>query len=171
MITFDKAKQFAHDELLGSDLTLDENVIIEKSFGWFFGVSENYGCSGIIVDRDNGHVFPLGSGHTLEEYFDAYVAGFKYDFYDLTILSIQDISKTARLLFRLFMRCVIPEDENRAISQISQAYSVEQIQLALKSLPCTFSNQKFNLHFETFQEIDKADCCKYQLIGHYQDNT
>ncbi len=171
MIAFDKAKKLAQDKLSGSDLTLDENVVIEKPFGWFFGVSENYGCSGLIVNRDDGHVFQLGSGFTFQEYFDAYEAGFKYDFYDLTISSVQDISKTAKLLFRLFMRYFIPEGENGTISQISQAYSIEQIQLALKSLPCTFPNQKFNLHFEIFQEIDKADCCKYQLIGHYQDNT
>ena len=171
MITFDKARKLAQDKLSGSDLALDEQVVIEKPFGWFFGVSENYGCSGLIVDKDNGHVFQLGSGFTFEEYFDAYEAGFKYDVYDLTILSVQDISQTTKLLFKLFMKYVIPENKNGTTWKIPQLCSIEQIQSALKSLPTTFSNQKFHSQFETFQEIDKANCCKYKLTGYYQDNT
>jgi len=171
MITFDKARKLAQDKLSGSDLALDEHVVIEKPFGWFFSISENYGCSGLIVDKENGHVFQLGSGFTVAEYIDAYEAGFRYDVYDLTILSVQDISQTAKYLFKLFMRYVIPENENGTVWETPQLYSIEQIRSALKSLPCAFSNQNLNSHIETFQEIDKANCCKYKLTGYYQDNT
>jgi hypothetical protein len=164
------AKQLAHEKLFGSDLTIDENIIIEKPFGWFFALSENFGCNGLIVDRDNGHVFALGSAYAPERDFMAYEAGFKYDFYDLVILSVRDIPQTVSLLVKLNMTYVIPEEENGIIWRIPQRYSPAQIQLALNSLPFTISNQGFYFHFETFQEIDKADCCTYQLIGHYQEN-
>jgi hypothetical protein len=174
MITLDEAKQIALSEI-GQNLVLDESATLEKPFGWYFNRRTKdgdllVGSNGFIVDRENGHIFQLGSMFPLERDFAAYEAGFRYDFYDLRILSVDDLPKTLDLLLKLGMTYVIPEEEYGTVWKIPRSYTPEQIEDALHSLPCEFLEQKFYFQFEIFLEIKKTGCCKHQLIGHYKEN-
>jgi hypothetical protein len=103
MITFEEAKHIAKTHLKGSTIVaVKEEGIVEKSFGWYFPIKSKtgeliIGSKGFIVDREDGHVFTLGSSFTPKRDFAACEAGFRYDFYDLTILTVQNISKTVLL--------------------------------------------------------------------------
>jgi len=152
MITFQEAKQIAIENLKGSVFVVSESQIAEKTFGWYFPIKSKsgelyVGSNGFIVDRENGHVFTLGSAYPPERDFAAYEAGFRYDFYDLTILTVRDIPKTVHLLLDLTMSYVIPEEEYGTVWKIPTLYSESQIQTALQSLPFTFKNQKFYFRY------------------------
>lgn len=176
MITFSEAKQIALEKI-GSDFILNENEIIEKPYGWYFSCRSKsndeivFGSNGFIVDREDGHVFQFGSAYSLERDIAAYEAGFRFDLYDLIILSVSNTQKTVQLLLDLDMHYVLDEEENGTVWKIPKKYEREQIQSALQSLPCTFPNQKFYFMFEKFLEIDKENCCTYQLDGHRQNKS
>ncbi len=177
MITFEEAKQIALDKIR-PDCALIDDATMEKSYGWYFRYQSKayiqsgdvrdmlFGSGGFIVERDDGYVFEFGSAYPLERNLVAYEAGFKYETYDLTILSVSDIQQTVRLLLSLRMKYVIPEEENGTVWKIPRGYTEVQIRSALTSLPYTFLDQKFHFQYEVFLSIDKAGCCKYQLHGH-----
>ncbi len=156
MITFNDAKAIALKEIArDSDLIPNEVATLEKPFGWYFQYATKsgeilFGCNGFIVDRDDGHVFQFGSAYSLERDFAAYEAGFRFHSYDLTIVSISNLEKTAQLLFELRMTYVIPEEESGIVWIIPKTYEKEQILSAFQSLPCTFSNQGFILCMKNF---------------------
>jgi hypothetical protein len=182
MITFEEAIQIAHDKI-GPDCALIDNATMEKPYGWYFCYQSKayiqsgddryalFGSGGLIVERNDGDVFEFGSAYPLERYLAAYEAGFKFDTYDLTILSIRDIQQTVRLLLSLKMQYVVPEEESETVWRIPQKFTEDQIRSALASLPHTFYDQKFDFGYETFLAIDKAGCCKYQLYGHRADKA
>lgn len=182
MITFEEAKKIAQDKI-GPDCALIDNETMEKPYGWYFcyqskayiqSGDDRYalvGSGGFIVERNDGDVFEFGSAYPLERYLAAYEAGFKFDTYDLTILSIRDIQQTVRLLLSLKMKYVVPEEESGTVWRIPQKFTEDQIGSALASLPHTFYDQKFNIIYETFLAIDKAGCCKYQLHVHRADKA
>jgi hypothetical protein len=88
-------------------------------------------------------VFEFGSAYPLERNLAAYEAGFRYDTYDLTILSVSDIRQTTQLLRNLHMTYVVPKEEYGTVWKIPQEYTEGQIRSALASLPHTFCDQKF----------------------------
>ena len=177
MITFEEAKQIALDKI-GPDCALVDDATMEKPYGWYFCYqskayvqSGNFrnilvGSGGFIVAREDGDVFEFGSAYPLERNLAAYEAGFKYDTYDLTLLSVSDIRQTTRLLRDLHMTYVVPKEEYGTVWKIPQEYTESQIRSALASLPHTFFDQKFYFSYEVFLAIDKAGCCQYQLRGH-----
>lgn len=173
MITFEQAKEIALSKT-GADFILNKNQIIEKPYGWYFCFHSKsdddiiFGSNGFIVDRDDGSICRFGSAYSLDQNFAAYEAGFKYDLYNLIILSVSDIQKTVQFLRDLNMTYVNSEEENGTIWRIPKDYTVEQIQSALQSLPCTFFDQSFNFAFEKFLKIDKENCCKYKLDGYFK---
>jgi hypothetical protein len=177
VINFEEAKQIALNKI-GPDCALFENQIIEKSYGWYFWfqskayfASGNWkdalvGSGGFIVEREDGRIFEFGSAYTLERNLAAYEAGFKFDFYDLTIIAVSDMKQTVNLLHKLDMIYVIPELEHGVVWKVPQTFTKAQIRSFLSSLPHTFSAQNFYFRIEVFGEIDAAGCCKYALREH-----
>ena len=86
MITADAACEIArhHVLTLGDDLKLFEEPIISGDFGWVFSFQSNVyietndmrdalaGNAPILVDRESGVVFTLGTAHEIEKYLQAY---------------------------------------------------------------------------------------------------
>jgi hypothetical protein len=177
MITFEEAKQIALNEI-GPEWAIREDQILEKLYGWYFSfVRKEYlgiddvrgrpiGSNGLIVNKEDGHVFVFGSAFSLERDIAAYEAGFRYEKYDLTITSITDIETTASLLYELNMVYVIPELDNGTVWEIPQSYTVQQIKDLLRDLPYTFHDQSFYFHIEVFWRIEAIDCCQYELREH-----
>jgi hypothetical protein len=177
MITFEEAKQIALN-IMGTEWAIREDRILEKSYGWYFSfVDKAYlgsddllgrpiGSNGLIVNKENGRVFVLGSAFPLERDLAAYEAGFRYDKYDLTITSATNIEKTAYMLNELNMVYVRPELAHRTLWKIPQSYAVQQIKELLRDLPYTFYDQNFYFHLEMFGQIDATGCCQYELKEH-----
>ena len=179
MISFEKAKQIALDKI-GPDCALIDDATLEKPYGWYFHYqSKAYlrsgddmdvlvGNGGFIVEREGGYVFAFNTAYPLKRHFAAYEAGFKYECYDLAILSVSNLPETVDFLLKLSMTFIEPEEAYGTVWRVPQNYSEARIRSALAALPHTFENQEFYNRFETFLALDKAECCKYQLRG-YRD--
>jgi hypothetical protein len=177
MISFDEAKQIAIRKI-GPDCVLSENETIEKPYGWYFCFqSKAYlqsgqfqdmlvGSGGFIVEREDGYIFEFGSAYPPEYNLAAYEAGFRYETYDLTILSVTDRKQTVWLLFQLNMSYVVVETEYGIDWKVPKQYTEAQIKAALATTPCTFSGHNFFHKVNVIAEIDRSKCCEYQLLGH-----
>jgi hypothetical protein len=76
------------------------------------------------------------------------------------------MEKTIRLLLKLDMNYVVPEEEYGTVWTIPKRYSEAQLRSMLTSLPITFHDQGFNLRYDVFIEIDNAHCFTYKLQSH-----
>ena len=183
MITFEQAKQIALDTI-GPDCALYEDSTLEKPYGWYFSYqSNNYiqsgnfddmllGIGGFIVERDDGYVFTFTAAESLEDNLASYEAGFRYDTYDLTILSISDREKTLYLLANIGLSYVIPEEEGGVVWRIPKRYTEEHLREMLVTLPYTFYHQDLTARYKAFSMvIDKIGCCQYRLQGHRQPKS
>jgi hypothetical protein len=177
MIDYQQARQIALDRI-GHDCALYEDSILEKPYGWVFSFNSRrfletgdvgdmlVGSAGFVVERENGRVFGFGSAYPLEVWIANYEKGFRYDRYDLTITSVRDLSTTVRLLHRLRMAYVIPEEEHGVKWRIAKNFTPQQLAALLERLPLTFRAQSFAFRVDVFDEIDLTQCCKYAL-GEY----
>ena len=180
MITFERAKQIAR-ERIGPNCGLLEDSIIEKPYGWFLSFQSKaflrsgdisdmlVGSSGFIVERADGRVFGFGSAYPPEKWIANYEKGFKYNSYDLTITDVRCMPTTVKLLEKLDMIYVIPEEQYGVVWRIPQQYTAKQLREALQHLPCTFRRQQFDYRVEVFDEINAAGCCTYTLQEHVPD--
>jgi hypothetical protein len=177
VITFEEAKRIAIEKI-GTDCALVESATVEKPYGWyFFGQSRTYletgdfkqmlvGSGGFIVERADGRVFEFGSAYSTEQWIANYERGFKYHSYDLTISAVFEPDTAVRLLERLDMTYVIPENDDGTVWVIPRRFTREQLRQQLGLLPCAFAGQRFWHRVDVFDEIDASRCCKYKLSEH-----
>ncbi len=181
MISFEEAKQIALAKI-GPDCGLVETATIEKPYGWYFlAQSRGYlqtgdigqmlvGSGGFIVERSDGRVFVFGSAYPAQQWIANYERGFKYNRYDLSIVTVTNMPRTIELLGRLDMRYVIPEEENGTVWVIPQRYTLDHLRAILGQLPFVFGDQAFWHRVDVFDEIDASGCCKYELREHVAES-
>ena len=177
MIDYAQAEKIAI-EYIGADCGLVETATLEKPYGWYFcGQSKTYlqtgdvsdmlfGSGGFVVEREEGRIFGFGSLYPLETWFANYEKGFKYDSYDLMIVSVADVKTTVRLLHKLDMNFVVPEIAHGVEWKIPRSYGKIQIQSQLRRLPCIFRNQRFWHRVEVFDDLNASKCCSFELHEH-----
>ena len=184
MLTLDDAKQLVLAELQRSnglrtgpeELVIVDDHTIERSWGWvFFYTSrgwldgnERYALGGnapLIVDRTDGSLHVTGTAEPIEHYIRNYEKGFKYDLYDLTILSVADLATTLDCLVRLSMQYVVPEFEHGTWWKIPRTFTRKQLADRLSRLPCLFENQGLSDRVEELEQMKCSGCCKFELHG------
>jgi hypothetical protein len=84
----------------------------------------------------------------------------------LVVRSVPDSAEAVRLLDRLSMRYVIPEEDGGTVWVIPRRHNPKTIRAILAQLPCVFSGQAFWHRVEVFDEIDASGCCSYDLREH-----
>ena len=177
MISFEEAKKIALAKI-GPDCALVETATIEKPYGWYFmGQSRAYletgdigqmliGSSGFIVERSEGRIFEFGSAYPPQKWIANFERGFKYYRYDLRVIAVTNIPAAVKLLGKLGMQYVVPEEDNGVVWVIPRQFTPEQLRAALGQLPCVFADQMFWHRVDVFDEIDASGCCKYELDEH-----
>ncbi len=180
MIAYEEARMIALAEI-GPDLALVESATVEKPYGWYFlaqslafvasGDREQMllGVGGFIVERADGRIFRFGSAYPAEQWIANYERGFKYERYDLAIVSASDPARALGLLERLGMTWVAPEDAHGTVWRIPRPYTRDQLRILLHALPCRFTDQAFWHRVDVFDEIDASGCCEYELREHATD--
>ena len=94
--------------------TVWESKSVELSNGWFFPWRSDdgdvfIGSQGIIVNKQNGECFQLGSAFSVERDLRLYEAGYTRTDYDIKIRSINDLELTLDMLEELGISVVEPE--------------------------------------------------------------
>ena len=109
MITFEKAIEAAQ---AAASAHVDASASREIREGWFFPYRSDellLGSNGIIVNKQTGACFMLGSAYPVERDLKAYDEGFRFASYDLTITRVNDEERTLNMLLSLRISTVEPK--------------------------------------------------------------
>ena len=154
----------------------------ELKNGWFFSWRRNgllgqlgiigslldrnpiVGSHGVIVNKQSGKIWSLGSGFPLQRDLDAYEAGFECEVYDLKLLSISNHERTADFLSNLRISTVVPERAHGEVWRIPRNLTRAELTQVTSRLPVSFYNLQVYFCIEAIQEAQQANYCVFELI-------
>ncbi len=148
----DAREAAAGSKVLRGGVTLGDAQELRE--GWYFRlVTEAIGCGGVIVNKQTGKLFQLGSAFPVERDLQLYDRGYQFESYDLEILEVHDRKQTLKALDRLELTVVEPELSHGVVWKVPRPMTTKELAAKLDSLPCTFS--KVSLYFEA-EKLEQA---------------
>jgi hypothetical protein len=123
--------------------------------GWFFPYRSDQplaGSNGIIVNKNTGRVFHLGSAFPVERDLALYDLGYQFDRYDLVILQVNKMKETISALVRLGLQVVEITYEHGQVWRIPRSMKTADLQTRLEKLPCVFPAQGLYFKLEVLEE-------------------
>lgn len=124
----------------------------ETEQGWFFPwVTGLIGCKGVIIHKQTGGAFHLGSAFTVERDIALYDRGYQYEQYDLVILAIRDLDATRRAVGRLPLQVIEPKYEHGQVWRIPKTMTDLERWKRLDKLPCIFPALRLYFHLEVHE--------------------
>lgn len=167
MIDRDTAHSIAVRNLGGSPLvSLGEPEELRE--GWYFPYQcreDVVGSNGLIVNKQTGAVFHLGSAFPVKRDLTFYDAGFQCRAYDLVVLAVHDMDTALDMLEQLRLSSlVVPEYEHGRVWRIPRCVSRADLQAKLRSLPCVFGEQDLYFKLERLVELRESGCCEFRAV-------
>lgn len=163
MIDEPKARQLAQEKITFDDVALGEAREIEQ--GWFFPWrTARVGCNGMIVNKNTGRVFSLGSRFPAERDLAFYDLGYQSTTYDLVILRVIDLELTRRTLARLPISVVEPTYENGQVWRVAQRMPDRERWKRLEKLPCIFPALHLYFEIEVLEEARRERRFEFEAL-------
>ena len=148
----------------GDDASLAPNAT-ETDRGWFFQWEEVLvGCKGLVVNKETGHVFALGSAFSVERDLRMYDRGMDAEQHDLVITAVNDLDKTLGLLSRIDPAVVEPSFEHGTVWRIPRSLTEAEMRTRLQTLPALFADVRLYFTFEAIEEARSTGCCQFELF-------
>lgn len=140
----------------------------ELTHGWFFPfVSTTVaGCNGVIVNKQTGALFHLGSAFPLERDLELYDRGYQFEAYELVILEVRDRGKTLDALQSSRFRLVEPVLEHGTTWRIPRDMTRDELSTSLEVLPRTFADVSLYFKLELLEEARAANWFVFELREH-----
>lgn len=163
MIDETRARELAEKGLSDDDVPLGSARELRE--GWFFpSVSgASVGSHGVIVNKETGRLFRLGSAFPIERDLDMYDRGYQSDAYDLVIVAVRDLEATVRWLKKLGPTVVEPTEEYGTVWRIARAVTERELRERLARLPCVFPGMRLYLKLEVLEEARAGRWCEFDL--------
>jgi hypothetical protein len=182
MITYEQAQQIIISRI-GDERGLVEEETLEKPYGWYFYVQskkwiktrafedEMIGSAGFLIERENGRVVEFGSGQSVKIQLEHYEAGFRYEFYILTILAVYDVQNTFRALqhLRLIDLNVELDLPRKKFLIHPTEHGHEFFKTILSTLPFTFPVHHYYFQHEVLFKVKQARWFEFELVGIERD--
>ena len=154
MIDEARARELAQATLEYDDAFLGDASELRE--GWFFPyLNSPPGCNGVIINKQTGRPFRLGSAFPPERGLALYDRGWQFEDGDLVILEVRDPDQTVRTLMELNFGTVAPTYEHGVVWRTERAFTEAEIRQRLKSLPCIFTGSLYS-HLERLEEAREA---------------
>jgi hypothetical protein len=141
----------------------------ELSNGWYFpwhlpNGETLVGSHGVIVNKESGRCFSLGSAFTVDRDLRAYEAGYESLNYDIKLTKVHDRRLTLDFLEELGITVVEPELAHGTVWRIPRRLSREELGKLLEDLPRTFPNVMVYFRIEAIERVRADGCCEFDLI-------
>jgi len=126
--------------------------------GWYFGLPDLgphqllVGFGGVIVNKQTGVPYTLGSMVAPQVVCRLYDLGFQAAGYDITIVRIADRSMVARLLCAIRVTVIEESFEHGTHWKIPRPMTYDEIDAKLAHLPCTFTKVATYFGAEALEE-------------------
>lgn len=175
MTEFIEARQIAEQYVLALGLQLLDDKIVEKPFGWYFMAQSPkfiesgdwqdtvVGFAGIVVDRNDGHVFQLTTPYRIEDQLDWYANGYRFRAWNLAIRRVNDYAAAVDALLKVGLTYVVPEVAYGRTWRVPQRYKAEQLRELLTTLPVEFKS--IGLTHEAYFALRRSNAMSVELIG------
>ena len=136
--------------------------------GWFFALHSTTvaGCNGVIVNKDTGALFHLGSAFPPERDLELYDRGYQFERYDLVIREVRDRAKTLVALLGLRFLVVELVLEHGTTWRIPRDMSRDELSARLDELPCTFTDVSLYFKVELLEEARAASWFVFEAREH-----
>ena len=153
--------------VLREGLWLD--AVQELREGWFFPLLSNElmaGCNGVIVNKQTGKLFHLGSAFPLERDLELYDRGYQFELYDLVILEVHDREQTRHALGMLGLSVVEPQYEHGVVWRIPRDMTNAELAQKLEQLPCIFSATHLYFKAEQLEQARRDQWFTFETREH-----
>jgi hypothetical protein len=161
-----EARRLAEAHVHDGMVVLNERSA-ECEFGFYFAVDSRkhqetgrcedilVGSCGVLVDRANGNVHPLGAAFPLEYWFEAYRRHLHLPC-AVVVTKVRDRQRAAESLLRLQMSFVVPEEAHGTVWRVPQHYGLKDFLRSFEKLPARFEKQKLIFRLHEIEKIEKG---------------
>ena len=158
-ISLEEARSIVREYQRDVGATWFDEKVFEKPDYWFFAVGY-IGSSGVIVERSDGRLYPMGSGLSREEIFWGHENGFSPETVNLTVLEVQNLEETSQILTGVLGPCPPPKAAAREFR--------EALVSQLSCTPLTFEGVRLWLRIPWFKEAQEQDWFTFSLEEHIE---
>ena len=164
MLSEQRARELAEGSIRGDGLTLAPGST-ESDRGWYFHWNEKiFGSHGVVVNKETGSVFVLGSALPLERDLRMYDRGMDAEKHDLVITAVADLDETVELLQRISPTVVEPSYEHGTVWRIPRCLTEDEIRTRVATLPAIFPDVQLYFEFEAIVEARSSGFCVMELL-------
>ncbi len=152
-------------------LEVDDTRAQEIQSGWFFPYRPAdharvpIGTQGVIVNKETGATFGLGSAFPVERDLALYDKGYQFHYYDLVVTGIADMERTLDTLQGLEISTVEPTYEHRTVWRIPRPLSREELRSRVAKLPWVFGRLHLYFRAEVLEEARRNRFFQFELLG------
>ncbi len=150
--TIDAARAVVEEYATGRATSFSPDVIDRGSY-WFFPVGYAGSC-GVIVEKADLRLFPMGSSLSLDDCFWGHEHGFSPDFVILRILDVRDREAAEAFLLPLVREPAGPNPNPRRV----------WLRASLLNVPFDFAPQSLWLHIPRFRALKPAQPFEYRVL-------
>jgi hypothetical protein len=145
----------------------------ELERGWYVAWGDESGGSpdkfipgshGLVVNKETGRIFVLGSAFPLERDLRMYDRGMDADRHDVVILWIANLDKTVAFLQRLEPIVVEMSYDHGTVWRIPRRRTEDELRGRLANLPAIFPDLGPYFCFEAVEEARSIGCCGMDLL-------
>lgn len=154
----------AASKVLGAGMSLGDAR--ELAQGWFFpfrSCEPMAGSQGVIVNKQTGALFHLGSAFPVERDLELYDLGYQFESYDLTITAVKDRARTTDALAELRLTIVEPKEEHGTVWRVPRDLTKAELSKRLETLPCVFENAKLYFVAELLEKARRKGSFTFEL--------
>jgi hypothetical protein len=149
-------------------VVIDDNGVRELRHGWFFpyrAVSAPVaGSNGLIVNKQTGKIYQLGSAFPVERDLELYDRGYQFERYDLVVLAVLDPVTTLDTLVALGVSVVEPTYEHGTVWRVPRRLSRAELSERLKKLPCVFGEMRLYASLEILESARARGTFRFEAL-------
>ena len=121
------------------------------------------GSCGVLVNKDTGEIYRMGSAYPREYWIEAYQKGIG-GVCDLLVTSVKDKGEAVELLLALRLLFVEPEEAYGEVWTIPQTFSRNMLMKCLDNLPVRFEDQSLVFHLEVIKQLEESCALEFEII-------
>ena len=149
-------------------VVIDDDGVRELAQGWFFpyrAVSGPVaGSNGLVVNKETGKIYRLGSAFPVERDLVLYDRGYQFERYDLVVLAVEDPVLTLDALVGLGLSVVEPTYENGTVWRVPRRLARAEASERLKRLPCVFGDVHLYPSLEILESARAMNTFRFEAL-------
>jgi hypothetical protein len=147
---------------------VDAERVCETASGWFFPYAPegepSYGSNGVIIHKQTGKAYVLGSAYPVERDIRLYDKGYQFEVYDLVVLGFSTLEAAVKAIRSLDLTAIEPEYSYGTVRRIPKPLTSEDIRERLAQLPAVFGAVPLYFRLEELEWARERDILRVEVL-------